>query len=187
MRLRICHWLLLTSLSALALSTDGNAQQCDMSRKSVAFIVTMCNARGCSPGQERIDFVGSKVIHYSSAAQALGTVYYLGKTVDYCNSQLDTYRPALCVIQSGPSYAHGTASFVGDNLKLTLIQDVPQTQAQRAGKMTQFMHIFIPACTECRLEDLSIDSVLATGQLIFRSRMASSGGCNVLDTSTLPH
>ena len=85
-------------VAAAFASPQANAQDCNISRKSMVFKVSLCNPSGCTLGQERIDFVGEKAIHYSNAASQLGTVYYLGQTVDFCNPQLETYRPALCLI-----------------------------------------------------------------------------------------
>jgi hypothetical protein len=170
---------------SLAFPTDASAQQCDMSRKSIGYRVTMCSPRGCNLGQERVDFVGEKIIHYSSAADRLGTIYQIGKTVDFCNPQLETHRPALCRDQFGPVRAQGTASF-GD-LKLTLTQTASETQDRYGGTITQFMHILVQACSSCVVQEISIDSILTNGQPVYRSRMSGLDICQIVDTSTLPH
>lgn len=180
--------LLTISLTMIVASVgETSAQECNMDRKSILYGLTMCNPNGCTPGQERIDFVGGRIVHYSSAANRLGTVYQAGKTVDFCNPQLETYRSILCSDRVGPVRADGAASFSSGHLQLTLKQYFDPMPGRNPGVLTQYMYIVVEACGACNVQDVSIVARLSTGQVTFQSRMTSSFGCQVVDTATLPH
>jgi len=176
-------------LVTLLMPAYAYSQSCNLNRKTVGFKVTMCSQRGCNTGVERVDFVGDKVIHYSDRLAAEGTVYEVGKTVNFCDPRSQNYRPRLCRNEAGPVAASGTVSFIGSDIVLQKVENFAVQGVP--ARNTQTIRIRMEGCDACKVVQLTIDVVSLDPRHPVRdgSQMAGSESelCQVVDTTTLPH
>ena len=52
--------------------SGGEAQECNLNRKTISFTITICSQQGCKQGAERIDILGQHVVHYNDANAHVG-------------------------------------------------------------------------------------------------------------------
>ena len=84
--------------------------------------------------------------------------------------------------------AYGTASFVGYDIELQLVQTFV-VGGQIPGKVTQIIRVEVPQCSSCKVVESSIDVASDDGRIRDGSHMAGpeSEWCQIVDTATLPH
>jgi hypothetical protein len=175
------------ALAALIFTLAGppvQAQQCDLNRKTITFNITVCSQQGCTPGAERVDIIGSHVVHYTSASAGVGTVYTIGQTTDLCRDQANAglWLPR-CSDANNFVKANATAVYTGGELKLTIEQAYSSKfNNQLSARVVHVMRIGIMSCNACQvLESTSTGFNAAGAQPLLT--MGGSSGCLISELS----
>ncbi len=175
----------MSALTLCALASAVEAQQCNLNRKTIRFNITVCSGQGCTPGAERVDIIGAHIVHYSSAAAGVGTVYTVGQTIDLCNDQANAalWQPRCSKVDDIVK-ANAIATYANNEIRLTIEQLFFKRALnnQLYAKVVDVMRIGITNCSACQLLDSTTTGYNATGTHPLLT-MGGSGGCEISELS----
>ena len=78
---RVALIVLLSATFALRFVYPSEAQQCNLSGKTILYNVMLCLSTGCKNTHEKLTFLGDKIFSYEDAGN-IGSIYYFDRTVD---------------------------------------------------------------------------------------------------------
>lgn len=167
-------------LASFLLAGPTVAADCDLSGKSLFYVVKLCTPSGqCKTGRERITIVGSNVARFDNPNQPVGENYILGQTVDLCDRQYGTGKDCHPIDPRLRITSLGTATYKAGDLSLKN-ELIVYAQGRPGGSfnMSILIRALGPACNTCRVLDLRIKTTAGVDW-----SLSESSSCDITITN----
>lgn len=151
--------MLYSVVVCLMLSFPHSASaDCNLSGKSLVYVIELCAQVGCSKGREKITILGDKVLLYNAPSEPVGLTFILGQSVDLCSQEFGDGKECYSPSPRLRITSAGKATYQGGRLRIEIAKRFFMDGISTGQTLDQLylLQIFEPQCNACKVLDVSV-------------------------------